>query len=93
MHSSLTAILTDVDMPFMDGITATKEIRKFEKDNGLVEKPIIILTGNSTAKSRGRAKNAGANEFLTKPLNRLLLAKSLLLTIPDSYSVLTIDDD
>ena len=38
----------DVFMPIMTGIKATKEIRKFENNNGLDKTPIIIITGNYT---------------------------------------------
>ncbi len=53
------AILMDIQMPIMDGITATKEIRKF---NSTV--PIIALTANGNERE---CRSAGANTLITKP--------------------------
>jgi CheY-like chemotaxis protein len=77
----------------MDGIVATKKLRQFEKEQGLAEKPILILTGNSTAEQRARAIKAGANEFLTKPINRRMLGYKLAASIPCANSVFLIDSD
>ena len=41
-------ILMDVFMPFMNGIKATKRIRKFEVEKKLDKTPIIMITGNYT---------------------------------------------
>ena len=41
-------ILMDVFMPFMNGIKATKKIRKFEVEKKLDKTPIIMITGNYT---------------------------------------------
>ena len=67
--SRFNAIVTDIDMPILNGIKATLKIRKFEKKNDIPETNVVVLTCNSTAKIKNAAKNAGVNEFLTKPLN------------------------
>ena len=56
-------------MPVMDGITASKEIREYEKVNGLNEIPIIALTANAIKGDKEKFLNAGMNDYLTKPLN------------------------
>jgi len=77
----------------MDGITAVSHIRAIEKDHNLTEKPFIILTGNSTDANRKLAKRAGANDFLTKPLDILELGHSFVNTISNKFTALIIDDD
>lgn len=65
-------ILMDIRMPEMDGFEATIAIRKF---NPTV--PIIAQTAYTAQKDQIIAKEAGCNDFLTKPLER----NSLLNTI------------
>jgi CheY-like chemotaxis protein len=68
-------IFMDIIMPIMDGLTATLNIRK----NKLLFQPIIIaLTANTDEKSILDTKNAGMNEFLSKPLNSNKLKEILV---------------
>ena len=65
-------VLMDVQMPVMDGIEATRQIRKME---GLGrEVPIIGLTANVMATERDRYLAAGMNACLTKPVDWTELA-------------------
>lgn len=57
-------ILMDLQMPIMDGIEATKIIRKIDKNI-----PIIALTANAMAQDVQNTKDAGMNEHLNKPIN------------------------
>ncbi|MCX5934803.1 MAG: ATP-binding protein, partial [Pseudanabaena sp. LacPavin_0818_WC45_MAG_42_6] len=57
-------ILMDVQMPLMDGLEATKQIRQI---TSLVKVPIIALTALAMANDRDRCLAAGANEYLTSP--------------------------
>jgi len=62
-------ILMDVMMPIMDGYTACKKIR--EKANFL-ELPIIMLTGLDDVEAVKSSLNAGATDFISKPINWVL---------------------
>jgi CheY-like chemotaxis protein len=60
-------ILMDINMPHMDGIAATKEIRKYEKENGLERATIFALTGLGQG-DHPWAEEAGFDRLLSKPI-------------------------
>lgn len=59
-------ILMDLQMPEMDGYTASSEIRKLE-DTKLKQIPIIALTASALLDTSAKVEQAGMNEYLTKP--------------------------
>ncbi len=63
-------LLMDVQMPEMDGISATRAIRAHERENGLVRKPILALTANAQADDKKNCLEAGMDDYLTKPFMR-----------------------
>jgi PAS domain S-box-containing protein len=69
------AILMDIQMPIMDGITATRRIRSEEKFDGL---PIIAVTANAMLDEREACIKAGMQEYLVKPIDRTALYDSLI---------------
>ncbi len=60
-------VLMDIQMPIMDGYTATRTIRGFE-DNGAEKLPIIALTANAFEEDKERALESGMNGHLAKPV-------------------------
>jgi two-component system chemotaxis response regulator CheY len=66
-HENIDLIITDLNMPVMDGITFLKEVRKNSKYRYL---PIIILTTESQETKKQEAKNAGATGWIIKPFSK-----------------------
>ncbi len=76
------AVLMDIRMPVMDGLTAARRIRALHRtDAGLV--PIIAMTANAYLEDKQAAKDAGMNAHLSKPINVTELYQTLLRLIPE----------
>ncbi len=78
-HPDIDAVLMDVQMPVMDGRTATRLIRT---DLGLKDLPVIALTAGILAEEQRAIRDAGADEVLAKPLDLEQLVATLLRLIP-----------
>ena len=63
-NTSVNLIITDVNMPNMDGITLTREIKKIARRRFA---PIIILTTESHRAKKDEGKAAGATGWIVKP--------------------------
>ncbi|ACL96531.2 hybrid sensor histidine kinase/response regulator [Caulobacter vibrioides] len=63
-------ILMDMQMPVMDGLTATREVRCLEarEGEGRTPTPIVMMTANASREHRDAAFAAGADGFITKPV-------------------------
>lgn len=58
-------VITDINMPVMDGLKLVKRIRSDETHKDV---PIIIITTEGSAEDRQRAMTLGANAYITKPI-------------------------
>jgi len=65
-------VLMDMQMPVLDGISATEQIRALGR-----RMPIIALTANALGNDRDRCFAAGMNDYLTKPINRVVFADTI----------------
>jgi two-component system chemotaxis response regulator CheY len=75
---SIDMVLTDLNMPVMDGITLIRELRRLPTMTGI---PIVLITTESDAQKKSEAKAAGATGWITKPFQPeqlLTLAKKVL---------------
>ena len=70
-------VLMDIQMPVMDGYSATHEIRKWEQQNVQQQIPIIAFSASSSREDRERTLAAGFNEILSKPFSFEDLVKIL----------------
>ena len=68
-------ILMDMEMPEMDGLAATREIRALPRPLGAI--PIIALTANAMSDSVIACRQAGMDDFIAKPIDRAELADKI----------------
>ncbi len=72
--SSFDVVLMDMEMPKMDGFTATKKIREQDKYKEL---PIIALTAHAMKEHKQKTLNAGCTDYISKPIDQEKLSKLL----------------
>jgi two-component system sensor histidine kinase/response regulator len=73
------AVLMDMQMPVMDGLTATRAIRLLP---GMGNLPILALTANATDSDRRECLAAGMNDYVTKPIEPRQLWPALVRWLP-----------
>lgn len=72
-------ILMDLQMPVLDGISATIEIRKIERENNESNPiKIIAITANALTEDKNRCFEVGMDYFMTKPFRAEELIKALM---------------
>jgi two-component system sensor histidine kinase/response regulator len=70
-------ILMDVQMPVMDGFTATREIRTLEKQRNLRRTPIVALTAHAIVGYREKCLEHDMDDYITKPLKKKILLETI----------------
>jgi CheY-like chemotaxis protein len=66
VKKAVDLVLMDVMMPVMDGLTATREIRA---DPRWTKLPIVMLTAQAMPDDQQRCLEAGANDYMAKPID------------------------
>ncbi|WP_160064943.1 MHYT domain-containing protein [Psychromonas sp. L1A2] len=79
-------VLMDIQMPVMDGLTASKKRREYEIEHGLSRLPIIALTASVLPQDRKSAEESGMDGFANKPidLRQLLNEIAKVLTLNET---------
>ncbi|KAF2684539.1 hypothetical protein K458DRAFT_366968 [Lentithecium fluviatile CBS 122367] len=75
MTNRFDVILMDISMPVMDGMSATRAIREYEREQSLPRAYVIALTGLASATARLEAWSSGVDHYVTKPVNFKALEK------------------
>jgi chemosensory pili system protein ChpA (sensor histidine kinase/response regulator) len=73
-EQSIELVLTDLEMPRMNGLEMTQAIRIWPEKSHL---PVIMITSRSTQKHRQMAQQAGVDDYLTKPVDHETLNTQL----------------
>jgi len=85
-EESFDAVLMDVQMPVMDGLTATRRIREIESQCGQPRRPIIALTANALPGDREMCLDAGMDDYLSKPVTIAGTSAALRRWLPAATS-------
>ena len=75
--SAFDVVLMDVHMPGMDGYTAARAMRAWERAHGRPRTPIIALTAYAFAEDVEKSRKAGCDAHLTKPIRKAVLFEAL----------------
>jgi CheY-like chemotaxis protein len=86
-HKSFDLILMDVEMPEMNGLQATEQIRQKEQEQHLPPVPILGLSGNAREEQRVRALDSHMTGYLVKPYKKHELAEAIERCTSSTYSV------
>ena len=70
-------VLMDVQMPIMDGYSATRRIRQWETENGAAPVPILALTAHALPEEVRKSFDAGCTSHLTKPIRKATLLAAI----------------
>ncbi|WP_338091177.1 response regulator [Pelotomaculum isophthalicicum] len=70
-------VLMDMQMPVMDGYTATRTIRKWEAENRLAPTPVVALTAYALKEDARKSLDAGCTAHLTKPVKKSILLETI----------------
>jgi PAS domain S-box-containing protein len=79
--SDYDILFMDIQMPEMDGFTATRKIRNLDRE-GVDRLPIMALSSHAIVGDREKSLAAGMNDHLTKPINPNTLEAALLQWLP-----------
>jgi signal transduction histidine kinase/DNA-binding response OmpR family regulator len=79
---SYDLILMDLQMPELDGLSAIREIRRHEREEGAQPVPILALSAHAMAADRERSLEAGADGHLSKPLRQPQLLDAIAEATP-----------
>ncbi|PKO40804.1 MAG: hypothetical protein CVU30_15600 [Betaproteobacteria bacterium HGW-Betaproteobacteria-3] len=77
-------VFMDMQMPVLDGLQATREIRKLD---GYAQTPVIAITANVLPEHRERARAAGMSDFIGKPFNPEEMLKKIAYWLSDAATV------
>jgi PAS domain S-box-containing protein len=70
-------VFMDMQMPEMDGLTATSKYRTWEKDNLATRLPIAALSAHALVEEMNKSIEAGCDMHLTKPIKKIILLNSI----------------
>ncbi len=85
-------VLTDLEMPNIDGLTLTKTLREREQD-GRQRTPVVLLTAHALPDTREAARAAGVDRFVAKPYRTEVLLEAIHACLDPKPVVLIVDDD
>jgi len=77
-------VLMDMQMPELDGLSATIQLRAWEREQGLPRTPVIMLTANALDEHVKASLDAGADQHLSKPIRADALIEAIIHAMAES---------
>ncbi len=77
LSGTFALVIMDLQMPVMDGLTATREIRLIESNRGLPRTPILAFSADALPDDVARSREAGCDAHLIKPITKQAFLKAL----------------
>ncbi|NRA34984.1 MAG: response regulator [Polyangiaceae bacterium] len=91
-NEEINMILTDVEMPKMDGLRFAELVREREQDERAEPIPIVALTAHALKGYQDRCFQVGMDDYLTKPISRQLLLDTVRSWLGQLPLILVVDD-
>ncbi len=91
VDGSYDLVLMDIQMPVLDGYSAVRAIRKWELERGSARTPIIALTASALEEDVRRAKEAGCDMHVSKPVKKLTLLDAIARAMEAGSKAAAID--
>ena len=87
-------VLMDMQMPELDGLSATALLREYEREHGLPRTPVIMLTANALDEHMRSSHEAGADLHLSKPIHAQALIESIMnaIALPADRAATAVSD-
>lgn len=85
-HQHFDCVLMDIQMPVMDGLEATRQIRQH---SSLPNLPIIAMTANAMSEDKIQCLSVGMNDFISKPFTPDTLYKTVLRWVTQNISLMS----
>ena len=76
-NNNYDIILMDINMPKVDGISATLQIKEYENNNNIKNIPIVALTASTLTQDVIKFKATGMDDYLSKPIDKVRLFNTL----------------
>ncbi len=89
VRNKIDMLLLDIKMPDLDGFETMKLLRKWEKENGMKEIPVIFFTANDDCESEMSGLSLGAMDFIRKPF----VAEVLILRVRHLLDLIRLQRD
>ena len=80
-HAPFDLILMDLQMPIMDGLSATRAIREIERVGSKIRTPLVVLSANVSPQDRAGTAEAGADAHLGKPIKADELISTMMTVL------------
>ena len=77
VDGSYDLVLMDIQMPVLDGYSAVRAIREWEREHGKTHTPILALTASALEEDVRRAKGAGCDMHVSKPVKKSTLLDAI----------------